>query len=305
MIGIVGSGNVGANTAFFLAESGIADVLLYDIREGVSAGKALDMMEAAPVRSYSTRISGTDSIDDLNSSEIIVIAAGAVRKPGMKREELFTENLKVIKPILKWLGRNRKRDMCVIVVTEPIDLLTAVVTIESEMPRERVMGIGGILDSTRLRYAVARDLNLAVENVSALVFGRHSKEMIAPSNYTNVSGVPIQQLMHIDQFNSLVNEIREAGDFIVSMAVRSTAYYAPSAAISELAEAVIRNTGKVLSVSVLLKGEYGIEQAAMSIPAVIGKGGVRKILLPELGKEELQVLKESGHNLKKILENIE
>jgi malate dehydrogenase len=307
-IGMVGSGNVGANTAFFLAESGVSDILLYDIREGLSKGKALDMMEAAPIRSYRTRIAGTDSIDDLIGSEIILVAAGSVRKPGMRREELFSENVKIIEHTARWLDSAKKsskwnRNSCVIVVTEPIDFLTTVLTTKSGMPRERVIGVGGILDSTRLRYAVARDLGLAVENVFAVVIGRHNEEMIAPSNYTSVSGVPILKLMHIDQFTSLVNETREAGDFIVDMARRSTAYYAPSAAISELAESVIRNSGRILSVSVLLKGEYGIDGVAMSMPAVIGEGGIKKILLPELSREELSALRESAHNLKAILKN--
>lgn len=296
-VSIVGSGNVGANTAFFIAEKGIADVTLYDIQEGVPSGKALDIMEAAPIRTYRVRISGSDNTASIRGSDVIVLAAGSVRKPGMKREELFDENVEFISAAasnIKEIAPKAK----VIILTEPIDPLTSVFVAESGMPRDFVMGLGGLLDSTRLGYAISRDLGVSLENVSALVIGHHGKDMIGLARYSCVSGVPVLNLMLPEHFESLVNETRQAGDFIVDMAKRSSAYYAPSAAAAELSDAICRNTRRVLSVSVQLNGEYEVEGAALSVPAVIGQNGVREVFLPKLTDEEMSRFQRSAQYLK-------
>jgi malate dehydrogenase len=295
---IVGSGNVGANTAFFIAEKGVADVTLYDINEGMSSGKALDMMEAAPIRNYRTKMKGSDSIDCIEGSDVIVVAAGSVRKPKMRREDLFGDNASIVIELARRIKQFAPQSK-VVVVTEPVDLLTTVFTVESGFPREKVLGLGGILDSTRLNYSIARDLGISTENVSALVIGRHDKDMIALPAYTTVSGVPVLQLMHADRFESLVHETKGAGDFIVDMAKKASAYYAPSASAAELVDSICRDCNRVLSVSVLLMGEYGIEGVALSIPAVVGKDGVKKILLPKLEEEELSQFRTSAEEMKK------
>jgi malate dehydrogenase len=292
-VGIIGSGNAGANTAFFIAENGVSDVLLYDVKEGLSKGKALDMMEAAPIRTYRTRIEGTNSLEELIDLDAIVIAAGEVRKPEMKREDLFEDNVRLVQELARCLS-GLPGQTAVIMVTEPIDLMTTIFIRNSGLRREQVMGLGGLLDSTRLRYAISRDLDVSMENVSALVIGRHNEEMIGLPNYTRISGIPVLNLMLPDQFNTIMAEIRDSGDFIVRMAKRSTAYYAPSAAIAELVDAVVRDTRRVLSVSIILRGEYGIEGVALSVPAVIGRGGVHQVLLPELQENELKQLQASA-----------
>jgi len=300
-VGIMGSGNAGANAAFFIAEKGIANVLLHDIREGLSIGKALDLMEAAPVRTYRTQIQGTDSLDQVLRCPIIVISAGSVRKPDMKREELFDDNASVIQELAGAM-KGRKDGVKVIIVSEPVDLLTTVFTLQSGLPRENVLGLGGLLDSTRLRYAVARDLDVAVEDVSALVVGRHNEEMIGLPHYCTVSGVPVLNLMLPEQFGSIMEETCKAGDFIAGMAGRSTAYYAPSASVAELVDALVRDTRRLLPVSLLLKGEYEVENVAMSIPVVVGSEGVQKVHLPRLERGELERFQKSAGKMKDFLE---
>jgi malate dehydrogenase len=284
-ISIIGSGNVGANAAFFIVEKGIADVTLFDTKEGVPEGNALDIMEAAPIRTYRSTVNGAKSFDEIRGSDVVMLAAGSVRKPGMMRKDLFEENLQVVK---KWSTRVSELapESTVIVMTEPVDLLTTVFTRESGMKREQILGIGGVLDSTRLVFAISRDLGVSPENVSALVIGQHGSEMIGLAKYSCVSGVPVLNLMLPEQFESMVNEVRNAGDFIVEMAKRSSAYYAPSAAAAEVADAVCRNTRRILSLSQVLEGEYGVEGIALSVPTVVGERGASRIFLPQLSEPQ-------------------
>jgi malate dehydrogenase len=300
MVGVIGSGNAGANAAFFIAEKGISDVILYDVKEGLSTGKALDLMEAAPVRAYRTSIRGTDSLDEVLECRLLVVAAGTVRTPDMKREELYENNVKIITELADKLKEQGKK-YDVIVVTEPVDLMTTILTRRSGLAREHVVGVGGMLDSTRLRYALARDLDVSVDDVSALVIGRHSDQMVGLPNYATVSGVPVLNLMKKDHFEGLMAEVRGAGDFILGLARRSSAYYAPSAAVAELVDALVRDTRRLMSVSILLEGEYEIEGVAMSVPAVIGKGGVERVILPKLQESELEIMRISAQSIRGIL----
>jgi malate dehydrogenase len=297
-IGIVGSGNVGANAAFFIAEKGVADVQLYDVQEGMSTGKALDMMEAAPIRGYKTKITGTDRLDILLQSDIILITAGKVREPGMKREDLYEANKPVVEELAVALSGSSAK---IIMVTEPVDLLTALFVKQSGMKRRQVMGLGGMLDSTRLRYLLAHELGVSFENVSALVVGRHSSEMIPLPEYCSVSGVPATKLLSPEVLEKLFVSTRKAGDVIVDMAQRASAYYGPSAAAADLAEAIYRDTGRVISVSMLLQGEFGVDGVAMSLPAVIGKNGIEQVMEPTLSSEQTSQFQTSGKEMAAIL----
>jgi malate dehydrogenase len=298
-VAILGCGNVGANTAFFIAEKGFADVRLADILDGVAAGKALDIMETAPLRSYKARVRGASLPGAVEGADVVVVAAGAVRRPGMRREDLLDRNEPVVREIARLVKRLAPGSVAV-VVTEPVDVLTDVFVEEAGFPRERVLGVGGLLDTTRLRYAVGRDLGVSVETVSALVMGRHGPDMIAPVRFVSVTGVPLRELMGHDQFNALVEEVKGAGDLIVEMAQRGNAFYAPSAAIAELVDAACRDSKRVFSVSVHLKGEYGVEGAAMSVPAVVGAGGAEKILLPALEPGERALFKSSADDVRAL-----
>jgi len=298
MIGVIGSGNVGANTAFFAAEKGTDHVLLYDIRQGLSTGKALDMMEAAPIRGYRTKISGTDSLQDVKGADVILLTAGAVRKPGMQREDLFAENREII------LGLARELEGVqgvVVIVSEPVDPLTTVFIRESGLPAERVMGLGGFLDSTRLRYLIARELAVSMENVTATVIGRHSDAMMPLSGYCCVSGVPVDRLIPAERLEALFDETRKAGGLIVDMARRASAYYGPSAVAADLAEAMIQDTHRIASVSLYFGGRYGIRDVAMSLPAVIGRRGIEKVLEPRLSADQEEHLVRSAAEVRQIV----
>ncbi len=295
-VSILGSGNVGANTAFFIAETGVEDVLLYDLQEGLAAGKALDMMEAAPIRKYRNRLRGAEAMEEIAGSEIVVLAAGRVRRPGMKREDLFAENRALVAEVAPRVAALAPQAV-VIVATEPVDPITLEFVQISGFPRERVLGVGGCLDATRLRYAVARELGVSMEDVSAMVIGRHSASMLALPRYSSVSGVPLPQLLPPQRVQALVAETAGAGDLIVQMAQRSSAFYAPSAAVADIVNSIHMDLRRVLCLSLVLKGEYGLAGVALSLPAVIGKGGVRRVLTPRLSEEELDSLKRSASEL--------
>jgi malate dehydrogenase len=295
-VSILGSGNVGANTAFFIAETGIEDVLLFDIQQGLATGKALDIMEAAPIRRYRNRLRGAVSLEEIAGSEVVVLAAGRVRQPGMKREDLLADSSRLAAELAPQVARLAP-EAVVVVATEPVDPITREFLRHSGFPRQRVLGVGGCLDSTRLRFAIARELGVSMENVSAVVIGRHSDSMLALPRYSSVSGVPLPQLLSPERIQSLIRETIAAGDLIVQMAQRSSAYYAPSAAAADLVNAVHMDLGRVLCVSLELEGEYGLRDVALSLPAVIGKGGARRVFTPRLTGEELAILQRSAREL--------
>jgi malate dehydrogenase len=297
-IGIIGSGNVGANIAFFVAEKGVADVCLYDVKDGVPQGKALDMMEAAPIRRYGTKIRGTESFEEAMSSDIVIITAGSVRSPGMKREDLFEQNRALIADLA---ASFKGSESTVILVTEPVDLLTTLFVQESGMDVNKVMGLGSYLDSTRLRYLLAKELGISPESVDATVIGRHSDDMIPLPGYCSVAGVPVSNLIEPERLEAIFAETRGAGALIVDMAKRASAYYGPSAVAAELAEAIRRDLKRIIPVSIMFTGQYGIKDVAMSLPAVIGAGGVVKVLEPKLTDEQKGQLTKSAESVRRIV----
>jgi malate dehydrogenase len=299
-ISIIGSGNVGANAAFFIAEKGVADVLLCDIQPGLSKGKALDISEAAPIRRYRNPLRGTESLSDIKGSQMVVLAAGAIRKPGMRREDLFTENAPLVRDLSPKIAELAP-EAVVVVATEPVDPLTTVFARESGMPRQRVLGLGGILDATRLRALIARELDLSMEIVSAMVIGRHSDDMICLPRYCSVGGVPLTLLLPPERIAALVEETRGAGGLLVDLAKRASAYYAPSAAVAELADSIHMDLGRIFTVSILLEGEYGARGAALSLPAVIGSRGVSRVLTPKLTAQETEAFRASAQRVSEIV----
>jgi len=299
-VSIIGSGNVGANAAFFIVEKGVTDVLLVDVQQGLSRGKALDIMEASPIRRYRNALAGSDSLSDIAGSQMVVLAAGSIRSPGMRREDLFGVNASLVKTLAPEIARLAP-DSVVVVATEPVDSLTALFVKASGMPRTRVLGLGGILDSMRLRALIARELDVSAEIVSAMVIGRHSDDMICLPRYCSVSGVPLPLLMAPERIAALVQETRHAGDLVVELAKRSSAYYAPSAAIAELADSIHMNLNRTFSVSLVLEGEYGVKDAALSVPAVIGEKGAARILTPELTREEKDAFQQSARLIASVV----
>jgi len=298
MIGIIGSGNVGANAAFFLAEKGVDDVMLYDIQKGMAKGKALDMMEAAPIRGYRTRISGTDNPNDILGCKLIIITAGAVRQPGMKRDELYVENKKIIE---EYASKITNPDVKVIIVSEPVDVLTTLFARTSQLAPSQIMGLGCILDTTRLRYFIADALKVSTGNISAQVIGRHTDDMIILKDYCSVSGISLDNFFSPVQVEELFEKTRQAGHLIVELAGRASAYYGPSAVVAEVAEAIILNTGRLLSVSYALSGEFGIKDVALSLPCIINKTGISKVVKPRLTNEEIENLEKSADLIKSTI----
>lgn len=286
-IGIVGSGNVGANTAFFAAERNIGNVCLYDVKESLSTGKALDMMEAAPLRNYQFSLSGTDSINDALAAQVVIVALGAIREPGQKRADLYEANRSAVVEVAKKLAGFKG---VVVLATEPVDALTADLVRESGLSATGVLGIGGHLDVLRLRYLIAQELQTAVEDVSAQVIGSHSRDMIPLLDYCSVAGVPLAKLLSHERIASIFETMLTAGDEIVELAKRTNSFYGPAAAAVDVAEAVVRDTNRVLSLSTMMGGQYGLKDVALSLPVMVGSGGATRVLEPKLTDNELSIL---------------
>lgn len=296
-IAIIGAGNVGANTAFFIAERNIGPVVMYDVQEGMATGKALDMMEAAPIRGYQHAIRGTDSMADLADADLTIIAAGSGREPGMKREDLYVKNAELIDSLASQMSSYKGT---VVIATEPVDLMVMRFQKTSGLKANRVLGLGGVLDSTRLRFALSRALGITTENISATVIGRHSDQMMPLPEYCRVSGVPVTALMEQADLEKVLEETRSAGDVIVDMSQRASSYYGPSAAAADVVQAIAWDTRRILPVSFVWDGQYGISDVAMSLPVVLGWTGVSRVMEPKLTQEQVQALQRSADDLKAI-----
>jgi malate dehydrogenase len=287
---IIGSGNVGANSAFFIAENRSASVTLVDIREGLPKGKALDLSEAGPIRGYDTRILGAGSVEEIRGSDIVVIAAGRVRNPDETRNDLYRDNTAVMNGICEDIKRLAP-DSIVINIVEPVDRITLLIQKLLAFDRKKVLGIGGLLSSTRLRYLVSSALSVSAREVTGIVIGPHLPSMVILRDTIRVSGIPAEKLIPADRFEAIIHEVRRAGDTILHLAEKSTSFYAPSAAVAALVEVVARDTGTILPVSFRLQGEYGLNDIAVSVPVSIGAGGVNHILEIQMNaseKEEFQ-----------------
>lgn len=276
-VSIIGSGNVGTNTAFFIAENRTASVTLVDVKEGIATGKALDLMEAGPLRDYDTSIDGTEKIDSIRGSDVVIIAAGRVRKPGEKRVDLYRDNAPRLVSICEDV-RKLAPDAVVVNIVEPVDLLTQLAQETLEFERNRVLGIGGLLSATRVRFLVSNALGVSPREVTALVVGPHRRSMIFVRNSIRVSGIPVLELMESSRLEALLEEARVAGDAILDMAQRSTSYYGPSAAAAGLVDAIVRDTHRLLPVSVRCEGEYGVHDLCVGVAAFVGASGALKIV---------------------------
>lgn len=299
-VAIVGAGNVGANTAFFIAERNIGDVLLHDLQHGAAVGKALDMMEAAPIRGYQFGINAVESIEATRDSAMIIIAAGSGREPGMQREDLFARNLPVVDALARDL---RGYGGVILIATEPVDLMVMRFREQSGLNATRVLGLGGALNSARLAHILSRRLHITTENISATVIGRHAGAMIPLLNYSRVNGIPVTVLLDEEAQERVVQETRNAGDLIVEMSQRASSYYGPSAVAADIAQAVLWDTKRIMPVSFVWEepGHYGVSGAAMSLPAVLGAAGVERVLEPELNPEQVRSLDQSAGDLRKIM----
>ncbi len=282
---VVGAGHVGATLVQRIAEAGLADVVMVDVVEGVPQGKGLDLTEAGPVLGYDSRITGTNGYDETVGSDIIVITAGLARKPGMSRDDLLAANNDIVKKVAEETGR-RSPGAVMIVVTNPMDVMAAIAMKACGFPRERVIGMGGVLDSARFRAFIAMELGVSVENTHAFVLGGHGDTMVPLPRYSTVAGIPITELMSKEAIDRIVERTRNGGAEIVAFLKTGSAYYAPSAATLEMVEAILRDRKKILPCSVRLEGEYGVQGVFAGVPVKLGEKGMEQIVEIKLGAEE-------------------
>ena len=302
-ITVVGAGNVGGTTAQRLAEKDEYEVVLVDIAKGVSQGKALDITQAGPVCGYSTRVVGTNGYDETAGSSVAVITSGIPRKPGMSRDDLVTTNEAIVKAVTEQ-AISHSPDAIVLVVTNPLDAMCHVAARASKLPRERVFGMAGILDTARFRTFIAMELNVSVENIHAFVLGGHGDTMVPLPRYSTVSGIPITELMSKERIDALVKRTASGGAEIVSLLKTGSAYYAPSAASVEMLEAIFKDKKKILPCAAYLEGEYGIHGLYVGVPVKLGKNGIEEIIQIKLTPEEDAALKKSAAAVKELVDII-
>jgi malate dehydrogenase len=268
-----------------IAEARLADVVMVDVAEGVPQGKALDLMESGPIMGYDWKITGSNGYDETAGSDVIVITAGLARKPGMSRDDLLAANAGIVKQVAAETGR-RSPKAVMIVVTNPMDVMAHVAMKATGFPRERVFGMGGVLDSSRFRTFIAMELGVSVENTHAFVLGGHGDTMVPLPRYSTVAGIPITELMSAEQINRLVERTRNGGAEIVALLKTGSAYYAPAAATLEMVEAVVQDRKKILPCSVQLNGEYGVTGTFAGVPVKLGEKGVEQVIEIKLSTGE-------------------
>lgn len=301
-IGIVGAGNVGGTTAQRIAERNYADIVLLDIpqAEGVAQGKALDIEESGPVLGYDTRLTGGSSHDLLQGCDLVVVSAGSPRKPGMSRDDLVVTNQKVMD---EWGGAIKQYapNAIVIVVTNPLDAMTQALFHATGFPRERVIGMAGVLDSARFRTFIAQELNVSVQDVQAFVLGGHGDTMVPLPRYSTVSGIPLPDLLPEDRITALAQRTANGGAEIVNLLKSGSAYYAPSASVLAMVDSIILDEKRVLPCAAYLQGEYGYNGIFLGVPVKLGAGGVEQVIQIELTADEKKALDHSAEAVRELL----
>jgi malate dehydrogenase len=296
-VSVIGAGNVGAAVAQYLAEDNVCDITIFDVVEGLPQGKALDLLQAGPVRGYDVSIRGTNDFSELKGSDIVVHTAGLARKPGMSREDLLTKNAEIIGSVARSVKEYANHAM-IIMVANPLDLMTYHAYKITGFPTNRVFGQAGILDSIRFRTFVGLELGVAQTETEAMVLGGHGDTMVPLPRYTTVAGVPITELMPKERIDALSKRTIDGGAEIVALLKTGSAYYAPAAASVEMVKAVLNDSKKVFPCSALLTGQYGINDIYIGVPVVLGAGGVEKIYELKLEAPELAALQKSAATYK-------
>ncbi len=302
-ITIVGAGNVGATAAHWAAAKELGDIILIDIIEGVPQGKALDLYESGPVEGFDSRVIGTNDYKDTEVSDIVVITAGIARKPGMSRDDLINTNAKIVGEVTDQVTK-ASPDCILIAVSNPLDVMVTVAHRRSKFPRDRIMGLAGVLDSARFCTFIAMELGVSVEDVSACVLGGHGDSMVPLPRYSTVSGIPITALMKPGRIEALVQRTRDGGAEIVNHLKTGSAYYAPGAAIAQMVEAIVKDKRRILPCAALLQGEYGQKDIFMGVPVKLGGDGMEEIIELELSKEEKAAFDKSADHVRELTKNL-
>src|SRR6185436_8217890 len=296
-----GAGNVGATTGQLIAQADVADVVLMDVAGELATGKALDMMESAPVLGFNSRITGGSDYALSDGSDICVITAGLARKPGMSRDDLLAKNTDIVTEVVKNLAEHSP-DTILIVVTNPLDAMCEVARRVSGFPRERVIGMAGVLDAARMRYFIAAELNVSVEDVDAFVLGGHGDTMVPLPRYATVNGIPLPQLLAQDRIEAINDRTRKGGIEIVNYYKTGSAYYAPGASSYEMVAAILGDKQKILPCAVYLQGEYGLSGLFVGVPCLLGRKGMERVIELELTEEEKADLAKSAAAVRELVD---
>ncbi|MBV6520919.1 MAG: malate dehydrogenase [Gemmatimonadaceae bacterium] len=297
-ITVVGAGNVGATAAQRVAEKELArQVVLVDIAEGIPQGKGLDQWQSAPIELYDSRVIGTNGYDETEGSEIVIVTAGIARKPGMSRDDLMNTNAGIVKSVSESIARSSPNAI-VIVVSNPLDVMCHVAKKATGFPRQRVIGMAGVLDTARYRAFLAEALDVSVRDIQAMVLGGHGDTMVPLISYTTVSGIPVTQLMDRAVLDKIVERTRSGGAEIVSLLKTGSAYYAPSAGAVQMAEAIVQDQKRILPCSAWLEGEYGQSGIFLGVPCKLGRGGVERIIEVDLTPAERVALGRSADSVR-------
>jgi malate dehydrogenase len=300
---VVGAGNVGATAAQRIAEHELADVVMVDVAADLATGKALDMMEAAPIMGFNARITGGGDYAPTAGSDLCVVTAGLARKPGMSRDDLLAKNTDILKEVVERLVEVSPQTI-LIIVTNPLDAMCEVARRVSGFPRERVFGMAGVLDSARMRWFIAAELGVSVEDVDAFVLGGHGDTMVPLPRYATVNGIPLPQLLAAGKIEAINQRTRNGGAEIVDYYKQGSAYYAPAAAVYDMVAAILRDKKKILPCAVLLEGEYGYDDLFLGVPAKLGRRGVEEVVQLSLTTEEKAALAKSAEAVRGLVKSL-
>ncbi len=298
-ISIIGAGNVGASTACWAAAKELGDIVLVDVVEGLAAGKALDMTQAGPIERYDAKISGSSDYAETAGSDIVIITAGLPRKPGMSRDDLLIKNVAIVREISEQVAKYSPGAI-LMVVANPLDAMVYAAHKVSGFEAKRVMGMAGILDISSYRAFIAMELNVSVEDINALLMGGHGDDMVPLPRYTSVAGIPLSELLSAERIEAIVGRTRKGGAEIVSLLKTGSAYYAPSAAVVQMAEAVVKDKKRILPCAAYCNEEYGVGGYFVGVPAVLGAQGVEKVIEVKLSEAERKLFEASVEHVKEL-----
>lgn len=302
-ITVVGAGFVGATCARRILETDLADVVLVDIAEGLPQGKALDLMESAPVEGFKSKITGTNGYEETKDSDIVIITAGIPRKPGMSRDDLLKTNADIMKAVVKSVAQYSPNAI-IIVVTNPLDVMSHLAFKTSGFPSERVIGMAGVLDTARYRYFVAEALDAVPSEVEAMVLGGHGDLMVPLARYTKVNGTPVDELLPVEKIEGIIERTKTGGAEIVGLLKTGSAYYAPSSSAVSIARSILNSDGRIMPCSVYLNGEYGIKDMYCGVPVKLFDKGVEEIIELDLTDGEKAALKASSESVRKNVQKV-
>ncbi|HEY2994063.1 MAG TPA: malate dehydrogenase [Methylomirabilota bacterium] len=302
-ITVVGAGNVGATVAQYAVEKELGDVVLVDVIEGIPQGKALDLAQAGPVHGYDSALVGSNGYDETANSDIVVITAGMARKPGMTRDDLLFKNAEIVGSVVEQVAR-RSPESILILVTNPLDAMVQLAWKKSGFPAQRVIGMAGVLDSSRFRAFIARELDVSVENVTAFVLGGHGDSMVPLPRYSTVAGVPITELLPKEKIDALVTRTANGGAEIVNFLKSGSAYYAPGASAVEMVEAILKDKKKILPCAAYLDGQYGTKGLYVGVPVKLGRAGVEQILEIKLTPDEQAAFNKSAAAVRELVDKL-